>query len=250
MLYPLVEDVCTAIDRLDVAEAVPWLQHQILHAAGDTVEQVARERFFPEGMDELQGALTLLAAATVGHIKQTSVLAREVARQSVEAERPMAQRCALAGVLAYLVQPHDLVPDDQPGGYGFVDDAVLLRAGRMAWMDALPHANGAAEREREVITGLIALAPPAARPQLLRAVASISHTVQLLTGLESRVAEVMLEQIVRNPLYFTPTAPRAHAAPPPSAAGHWYRGAYFHGENIIIPGGPSLIDGELSIPTS
>ena len=36
----------------------------------------------------------------------------------------------------------------------------------------------------------------------------------------------------------------------PPGAGYWSGGAYFEGNNVIIPGGPSLIDGELFIPNS
>lgn len=248
MLYHLVDEVCAEIDQLDVAAALPWLQHQILGSARDTVEIIAREHPFPEGMDELQGALILVSTATIGHIKSTARLARELARRSKERTRPAAQRCALAGILAYLVQPHDLVPDDQPGGYGFVDDAVLLRAGHIAWLDALPDPATTIEQERDVLNGLIGVAPPQVRPQLLRAVASISHTVQLLSELDAQVAEAMLLQFVGNPLYFTPMPPRGPIAPVKRTEGHWHGGAYFQSDNIIIPGGPSLVDGELYIP--
>lgn len=34
----------------------------------------------------------------------------------------------------------------------------------------------------------------------------------------------------------------------PRGAGHWSGGAYFEGNDVIIPGGPSMIDGQLYIP--
>ena len=47
--------------------------------------------------------------------------------------------------LLYLVQPQDLIPDDAPGGYGFLDDCVLLHAARLAHLTQFPNPDAKAE---------------------------------------------------------------------------------------------------------
>lgn len=47
-------------------------------------------------------------------------------------------RCAVVGALAVAYQTRDLIPDDAPGGYGFLDSAIVLHAAYAALREAHP----------------------------------------------------------------------------------------------------------------
>lgn len=168
--------------------------------------------------------------------------------RSVAANR----RCALVGVLAYVVQPHDLIPDDAPGGYGYLDDVILLRAGLVQYLDVLPIPGTSTQTETVYISLLIRIAPPAVRPLLQQAVSTMSMGVQLMGMLEPEIAEFMLAQIIANPLQMAaPAAPQGFVPRPmPNYQQGFFgqSGAYIEGNNISFPGGAGLYDGQLFIP--
>ena len=48
-----------------------------------------------------------------------------------------ALRCALVGILTYLVRSEDLIPDDSPGGYGYIDACLLLRTALVEYINVV-----------------------------------------------------------------------------------------------------------------
>jgi hypothetical protein len=74
---------------------------------------------------------------------------------------------------------------------------------------------------------------------------------QSARALPAQIADAMTQQILDNPEGVTaPQAPMGFQMPnmSPPGVGHWSGGAYFEGGNVVMPGGPSLIDGQLYIP--
>jgi hypothetical protein len=96
------------------------------------------------------------------------------------------------------------------------------------------------------------LAPAAAPPLLQQSVAALSVAVEVMSQLGDDIAEMTLAKIVADPLQTgVPAAPQGYRprGVPNYAGGHWSGGNYFEGNNVVIPGGPSLIDGQLFIPS-
>ena len=79
----------------------------------------------------------------------------------------------------------------------------------------------------------------------------MAMTLQLMSMLDIFTLDLTLQQMINNPLQL-PTIQRPNnfnpSPGPDLGLGHWSNGAYFEGNNIIMPGGASLIDGELFIP--
>jgi uncharacterized membrane protein YkvA (DUF1232 family) len=194
-----------------------------------------------------------LALAAYAYIKGVPGIARAMVGKVKDRRVHAARRCAVASVLAYLVQPHDIIPDNAPGCYGYLDDAILLHAGLAEYLDTLPAPGMDADAHARAVQFLIGLTPAAARPTLQQGVASMSQVVQLLSVMDPGIAEGTLAIIVANPLQAS-----SNVAGPPGgfsprsgrdySKGHWSGGAYFEGNNVIMSGGPSLIDGQLFIP--
>ena len=250
MLYKLVERICADIDRLDLG-LFGGLAEPIQEAAPDTIAFIrdSRKRGKKLTYDEVAKTQALVAFTFIKSIPRT---ARAMVDKVKDRRVHAARRCAVASVLAYLVQPHDIIPDDAPGYYGYLDDAILLHAGLVEYLDTLP-AGSNADSQARMVNYLIALTPEHVRPALQLAVSSMSQVVQILSMMGPEIAEGTLAQIVANPLQASSTV----AAPPgfsPRAArdyggGHWSGGNYFEGNNVIMGGGgPALIDGQLFIP--
>ncbi len=248
MLYNLLGDVCQHIDRLDIKAQTPHMLGQIERARPDLRSQLAQHGGNP---DALELILQAIAAGALMCIKGIPRIGEFLAGRTRSRGVSPQVRCAIAGVLAYLVQPRDLIPDDAPGGYGYLDDSVILRAGLVEYLKMDPAPEFDLEEEEKHINMVASLVPPAVLPALQVAVGSMSTAFQLMSILPATMAEFTLQQIVANPLQAAaPAAPPGfNPNPAPSyGGGRWSGGAYFEGGNVVVPGGPSLIDGNLFIP--
>ncbi len=203
MLYQLVEEVCSQIDGLDIGTNPPLLRDEIDRARPEFREQVAKS-FFDSNTEAV--ATTLATAAALGiltAIKQTPALARELLQVVKDADEPPAFRCAVASVLCYLVQPRDLISDDAPGGYGYVDDAIVVRAGYVEYLQMLPNPKAKREDEDELVNLLVSVVPVEAEPTLRAMIGTLRLVVNMMVGLEEEAAEYMLHEMIKNPLAMT-----------------------------------------------
>lgn len=252
MLFKLVDQTCAEINRLDAGNAIPILHHQLLEVAGDTLERFAAENTSRDRAASLAAAGFVMASVVFTCVKAIPQLAAKLAKGVNDRRLPAPARASIACLLAYLVQPHDLIPDSAMGGYGFLDDAIYLRAGLVQYLDLLPDGAQSAETESQTVGLLISLCPPVVRPQMQHAVSSLSNVVQLLSFTGPEIAEFTLAQILANPLQMSaPAAPQGFSPQPARnfEQGFWGKGgAYIEGENIIMPGGAGIINGELFIP--
>ncbi len=135
---------------------------------------------------------------------------------------PPVLRLMQLAALAYLVNPADLLPDDMPGGYGFVDDSIVLRAIAVTvpplyGMDATQVA-----RERLVIDFHGLCIPRAIAPELVRSVQASTTLVQMLGSLPAALVEDSIARLLEDPLV-------PLSSPPPSgnawgvSQGSWFR---------------------------
>jgi uncharacterized membrane protein YkvA (DUF1232 family) len=113
---------------------------------------------------------------------------------------PPALRLMQVAALAYLVNPGDLLPDDMPAGYGFVDDSIVLRAMAVTvpplyGMDATQVA-----RERLVIDFHGLCIPRAIAPELVRSVQASTTLVQMLGFLPPALVEDSIRRLLDDPL--------------------------------------------------
>jgi hypothetical protein len=109
----------------------------------------------------------------------------------------------MAGALAYFVQPRDLIPDDSSGGYGFVDDCMILRATVSEYFDVLPSSFTSVERERLNIR-LLAMSVPVDRlPVFQDAIDGVWHLFHRLLMLSPGAVEATIQRIEADPLTFT-----------------------------------------------
>jgi hypothetical protein len=72
-------------------------------------------------------AAVAIAKHQIAIVKQMPALCRELGAVVSNPNTEAGQRLIIAAQLSYLVQPHDIIPDGLPGGFGYVDDAIFLR---------------------------------------------------------------------------------------------------------------------------
>ena len=138
MLLMLVERNLDAIRALDVERDAAAFAEQVLarnpgpfrEIPGTISLALTGDGAKAEAVDRL-GAL-LLARAQLRLIKEIPEHVEELEALVRGGEVSAHVRCALLGALAYLVQPAELVDDRAPGGYGYVDDCIVLKTMRLA----------------------------------------------------------------------------------------------------------------------
>jgi uncharacterized membrane protein YkvA (DUF1232 family) len=258
MLFRMVENTCAKLDALDVQRDTPGMMRQILAVRPQRDSDLpAVGSFVAEGVpvEELRailaGAETKVAAMMVTRVKESAALARHMVTMIRNNQVSLHAQVGLVVVLLYFVDPHDLVPDSAAGGYGFVDDAVLLRAGLRELVDELPPDSLRPGQHGDDISMLASVLPPRVVPVLEKMVIELQGIVRTLRGRPAPQLSLLRDQIISTgDLANIPAVPRSDlsgASGFPSSAGRWERGVYFEGRNIIVPGGPSLIDGKLQL---
>jgi uncharacterized membrane protein YkvA (DUF1232 family) len=254
MLLELVERTCADIEKLNIS--VGTLQGELLKNAQDTIADLAeKSREYGDRPPEDKAAATV-AIMLFGVIRTIPPVARQMVQKLGDQRVSAVRRFATAGALAYLVQKRDWLPDDAPGGYGYLDDAIVLRAGLLEYLQTLPQFAQSVESETKFIQLLIGLTPAPVRATLQQAISKMSLEIQLMSLVEGPIAELMLARLIANPLQpelpaqpqgFVPRFTPGYAGYR-SNDGHFSGGAWFEGNNVVMPGGPALIDGNLFIP--
>jgi uncharacterized membrane protein YkvA (DUF1232 family) len=197
MLFKEVNRIIPKIEKIEPQMAAPAFSNEMIRNCATSVDKLMNT---PGQKEARQLVLHSLAA---GCIIKLIVPLPEKLKQMIKIVKdnycPLPARCVLAGALGYLVQPNDLIPDNAKGGYGFVDDAVLVHA---AYAEYLRIYQGDASETQES-TELARLAAGICPPQILgpldTAVTGILMGFQLLSQLPQQSLEWTLQQIIANP---------------------------------------------------
>jgi len=197
MLFEEVDKVIRTIERVDPKKDTPAFCEEMIRNCSAAFDKV-RSAQGPENAKQL----LLLNLASVCIMKLIVPLPEKLKQMSAlvkDRSRPLPARCMLAGSLAYLVQPNDLIPDSAKGGYGFVDDSVLVHAFNAEYM-RITGANAASVRESAQLAMLASgICPPGIVDVLNSTVTSIGMGFQLLSQLPAQLLELTLQQTIANP---------------------------------------------------
>ena len=247
----LLQDVCKQVESLDPARDGPAMLEQILRAKPEVKQKMDAAL---AASNSKVGALIrhALGAGVLGTVKEMPSLVNTIVSRINAPSTPPALQCALVGVLAYVVQPRDIVPDDAPGGFGFIDDCALLVAAMLQMIPPAEANSESAEALKRKLASIETVLPESAKAPLSLAVQGIVLLFQSMQLMPPHIAALTVQQVLDDPLRASaPQPPRGWQMPnlAPSGAGHWSGGAYFEGGNVILPGGASLIDGKVFIPS-
>lgn len=251
MLYQLIDQTVAKISKLNVKKETPIILQQIKKARPDFVEYLFSNAPKNISKDVLNLIVSSIASGILIDIKKIPSYVNELVSKLRDPSTDLALCCAIAGVLVYLINPRDLIPDDAPGGYGFLDDNLIIRAGLIEYLRVLPDSSKNIEDEKNKITFTARLIPLNTVQPLQQTINSMSMTIQLLNIIPPNLQEASLQQMINYPLQIPVLQQPGGFTPSPApniGTGHWSGGAYFEKGNVIIPGGPSMIDGQIFIP--
>jgi uncharacterized membrane protein YkvA (DUF1232 family) len=118
MLGPVTERLRGLRDEVDG----PRFAEQLLACRPDAFSEL------PGGTEssEAKRAAEAIAAMSLARLRQLPEIVDYLCKQMVDRSISPALRSTIAFALAYLVTPTDLFRDDLPGGFGYIDDAIML----------------------------------------------------------------------------------------------------------------------------
>lgn len=246
-LAQLLERICDRVSALEAARDGPVMVEQVCRARPDfrkkldAIAQTSIGKTFR----------TAYGAALIEGVKGIPRMIDLLVERINEPSSTPALRCALVAVLAYVVQPRDIVPDDAPGGYGFVDDqAMLLVIVLQLTEPSAENAKGIENVKRTLASAESTLAPNAVAA-LGQAIQGVVLLFQSMSVLPPAMAELTTQQLLNDPTRAAAPAPPAGWQLPamsPSSPGTFSGGACFEGNNVMFPSGLSLIGGQLHVP--
>lgn len=202
MLVQLTQRVNEAVSGLNVEAAVPAFVSEWLRIRPDAKAEIAKQVPGKNDLERqviLDGALVSMAKGALGRIKKipemTAVMLDRMQSRSTEP----AVRCALACILAYVVQPRDLIPDNAPGGYGLLDDAVMVHAGYLNIL-ARQSQPKKLKPEEQYLRFLASFMPREATAALQQTVQSLEMALAFYRMLPVDMLDTTTAIIIANPL--------------------------------------------------
>jgi len=250
-----LDQLCQRIAALDPVKEGPTMFAQVSAARPDFVARFESALQATPGGSKIRGLLlnALGAGIVMMHVQAIPAQVEELVGRIDHQSTSPALRCALVSALAYLVQARDLIPDDAPGSYGLLDDPALLTACLIQVTPVTAKNSPEIEGMKKKLAGLESMLDAPTVAGLQQAIEGLTLLVQSMSMLPAQIADVSIRMLLDNPnIASAPKAPGGWQAPsfrPAVDGGHWSGGAYFEGGNVVIPGGPSLIDGQVFIPS-
>ena len=195
MLSRMLNEVVERIEAFEIAGERAAFAGELRAARPDLFGQLS-ERF---GEDDTGRIARMIASSQLGLIKDIPVIVGCVRQAIDQSSTHPAVRCAMVGALAYLAKPRDLIPDDRPGGFGFVDDCMILRATTSEYFDVLPPGFTNHQRERDNLRLLAISVPPGQRKKFQEAINGVWQMFHSLLLVPPAEVEHTIQQITRNP---------------------------------------------------
>jgi uncharacterized membrane protein YkvA (DUF1232 family) len=214
-LLDMLDEVVEGIKGLRAKEEAPRFATELLERCPEVFADL------PGGAVGARAVAQEIALKQLELVAEIPEMVMGVAEGITDPSTHPAIRLMQVTALAYLVNPDDLLPDDLPGGYGFVDDSILLRATIVTSPQILQATPNVVEREKRVIEFHGMCIPPEIAPQMEESVAKATTLIQLLAFMPSILLTDAARRIMDNPLVsFRPQPPPNMAWPRPG--GSWF----------------------------
>ena len=198
MLFDLLDQAVAQIAAIDPDTASADFWAQVVAVRPDVVETIKSGVADAARAEQIGRAIA--HGKLVSMVNDVPHMAEVLTAAAKNQELAASVRCAIVGVLAYLVQPHDLIADDLPGGYGFIDDDMLLRASLVEFLDVLPRSGFDATRERNYIALVSAFVATDLIPRLENALTGIVEADHRLRIVPADVLEHTMALMIKDPL--------------------------------------------------
>ena len=218
MLQDMLDDICAEIAAVAWDEALPDFARQLMLMK----PALARGLFEVASDEQVSWASDRLAEGYLALIKDIPWYVNALSGAAKDPHMEGGYRAAILGSLAYLVQPRDLIPDDLPGGFGFIDDCLLLHVTTAECMAYLPRDTSTEKRE-VLLANTLALTVPDQRMDVFREAAEgIRHLIFHIDLMDPEQIEQTIEALQANPLEDGPATDPANFRTSSAPAGPNY----------------------------
>ncbi|MBN1697969.1 MAG: DUF1232 domain-containing protein [Spirochaetales bacterium] len=199
MLFKLIDETCSRINKMDPMAEAPKFAAQLLKMKPNFKRELQAQGIEAEN---IEGAFSTLCLAQLGVTKGIPAIAEEMTQMLRKGGGEPAFRCVIAAGLAYFVQPRDLLPDNLPGFYGFLDDALMLHeACALSW--EVTGNTAQAEEKRKIFQFIFMFVPDQSIELFRSAVSGLAVTLNMMRCLDPSMAEMTTQMIIAQPLQQT-----------------------------------------------
>lgn len=200
MLYQMIDKLSEQIKKIDPFAETPQFAAQLRKMRPNLNNELLSQGI-PE--EKLNVSIMTMSLAQLMLIKNIPSLADELTKILKAHNINAAFRFSVAVSLANLVNPKDLLPDDLPGGYGFIDDFLLLQeACALSW--EISGDMKKAEERRKIFQFTFMFVPEGRREEFQLAINSLAMTFNLMRTIDTSLAEMTIQMLVQNPLQQIP----------------------------------------------
>jgi uncharacterized membrane protein YkvA (DUF1232 family) len=244
VLFKHLDNVQAKIDSINIQKEIPNFISQLRRMRPNLGAEIAAQGISKE---QTSLFLSLMCVAHLTYIKGISAISAEMRNIIQTRSHEPAFRLLLTAALVYLAHPKDILPDDLPGGYGFVDDALMLYAAcALSWQIAGNELRAAEDQKK--FQFLFTAVPDDKKMLFQNALTEYANLLNILRFQNAIIIESQIQTLINNPFqefdvrnFTAPTMP----APPawsqitnyPSMAGPQM--AWKSGNTMVVnfPGG-------------
>lgn len=201
MLFELLNEVINKINALDEKKESPLLLKELKRGNPEYWDSLRNNLKKKGTKDEIiQLIEQAIATGILKNIKRIPEIVNTMVSIVNDNRTEPALRCAFVGSLALLVKPRDLISDDAPGGHGFLDDTILLRATLLKYIKYLPNGLVSFEEETKTIKLLSIGIPINILPLMQTAIEGLEYGVNLLYQLPPFILDTTTQMLIQNPM--------------------------------------------------
>jgi uncharacterized membrane protein YkvA (DUF1232 family) len=231
MLFEKLDQICSRIDSLDIKREAEAFAKEMLR---NNSQKERKEG--PPNDEQILVSMETLAMLALANIKGIPAKIRTLRELVDDPKTPGAMRTTILSALAYVVQPRDIVPDDAPGGYGYLDDLIIV----LAILTEVGRAKKWPQEQLKKLEGGLTAFSRYLAPDKLKEVQAAVNFVATLFQLMEKVPKALLamtdKAIIANPLGAATPAMPAGFTPVPT-----YQLSDRDAHVTQLPGGGSIL---------
>lgn len=196
MLYKEIDKLIEKIETIDPVKDCSHFLESMTESNAKAIEKIFTSS---HGDKEKAEHLMLLSSGCISRlIVPLPDIIKKLLKVVKDHEVSPHIRCTLIGALAYFVQPNDLIPDDAKGGYGFVDDSVLIHAA-FSELLYIKGENDDLDQWKNLSELAAGVCPPNILKPLSSAVKDITVGFEVFAKMPPGILEAKIRQVILDP---------------------------------------------------
>jgi uncharacterized membrane protein YkvA (DUF1232 family) len=196
------------IEAIDFEHAVPILKDYNLRVNKPVIKQLQQDinAQAQKGKPEEANRLTIgqlaqiIATEQIKCIQGLPGMVNKICTVINNPNCDPAAKVSLTGVLAYFISPNDIIPDDQPGAIGYIDDAFIMFAVAKEFLPLLQPTKVTEAELSGSLNFLFLGIPPDRVNDATTKLNQLWQAYHMLKNTPPFMINMILQQLLNNPL--------------------------------------------------